>query len=59
MTDFVPDNFNPPKKIKLFDFILTAITFRDAATDYKAVMSSVDLIRNIRGGGVANKRPNL
>jgi RimJ/RimL family protein N-acetyltransferase len=46
----VPDSFNVPEKLETPKFIIRKLTFRDTDLDYKAVMSSIDIIRKTRGG---------
>ncbi len=50
MKRFVPENFNPPELVEQPKFILKKLCFSDAALDFEAVMSSIELIRRIRGG---------
>jgi len=46
---FVPNDFNPPKLIK-DSYIARKLTAKDVELDYKAVMSSQDIIHKLRGG---------
>ena len=46
----VPASFVVPEELDTPDFRIRKLTFRDAALDYKAVMSNIDLIRKTRGG---------
>jgi len=50
MKSFVPDTFTPPKEYECDDFVLKPLTYKDAETDYEAVMSSMDTIHKIRNG---------
>lgn len=50
MVKFIPDNFNPPKRIQLGEFVLRTLSYKDAEVDYQAVMSSIDVIKKTRGG---------
>lgn len=49
-TPFVPEDFLPPEKVTTKDFILKKLCFADAKLDYEAVMSSIDIIHQVRGG---------
>lgn len=49
-TPLVPKDFQVPEKLETPDFIIRKLCFTDAELDYKAVMSSVDLIKRTRGG---------
>ena len=55
MKNFVPKDFTPPEKVETPDFILRKLCYSDAEMDYKAFMSSIDLIRKIRGGNWPTK----
>jgi len=46
----IPDNFEVPEKLETPNFIIRKLTFRDAKLDYEAVMSSIDIIHQTRGG---------
>jgi len=46
---FVPENFVPKNLIK-DDYIARKLTARDVYLDYFAVMSSIDIIQEVRGG---------
>ena len=46
----VPDSFQVPEKLETPDFVIRKLVFRDAELDYKAVMSSIDIIHKTRGG---------
>ena len=46
----VPDSFEVPEKLESAEFTIHQLTFKDAQLDYKAVMSSVDIIKKTRGG---------
>ena len=50
----VPDSFKVPEKLKTPNFIIRKLCFRDVDLDYKAVMSSVDIIHRTRGGSWPN-----
>ena len=47
---FVPEGFQPKEVIEQPDFVLKKLCYSDAELDYQAVMSSIELIRKIRGG---------
>lgn len=47
---FVPQNFNPPEKTSIGEFVLRKLSYIDAEVDYEAVMSSIDIILKTRGG---------
>jgi hypothetical protein len=49
-TRFLPDGFKPKEFIEQPDFVLKKLCYTDAALDYATVMSSIDLIKRIRGG---------
>lgn len=46
----IPDSFEVPEKLETPDFIIRKLMFDDAELDYKAVMSSIDIIKKTRGG---------
>lgn len=46
----VPDSFKVPKKLETPDFIIRKFNFSDAKLDYEAVISSIDIIKETRGG---------
>lgn len=46
----VPDDFKVPEKLEHSKFIIRKLCFRDAELDYKAVMSSIDIIHKTQGG---------
>src|SRR3989344_5204653 len=46
----IPDSFQIPEKFETPEFTIRKLCFRDAELDYKAVMSSVDIIKKTRGG---------
>lgn len=50
LSTFVPHGFVPQELVEQPAFILKKLCYSDAELDYKAVLSSVDLIRKIRGG---------
>lgn len=47
---FVPENFDIPERLVTKDFIIRKLCFSDTKLDYDAVMSSLDIIRQTRGG---------
>jgi hypothetical protein len=47
---FVPNDFQIPEKLETTNFIIRKLCFKDAELDYKAVMSSIDIIHKTRGG---------
>lgn len=49
-TEFIPKDFTPQEKIKRKGFILEKLGPQHLDLDYVAVMSSIDLIKQIRGG---------
>lgn len=49
-THFVPSEFQVPEKLEASEFIIRKLCFSDADLDYRAVMSSVDIIKKTRGG---------
>ncbi len=46
----IPDNFEVPETFITERFIMRKLCFSDAKLDYEAVMSSIDIIRDTRGG---------
>ena len=56
--NFIPENFIVPEQLKTADFVIRKFAYADAELDYKAVMSSIDIIRATRGGGLW-PTPNL
>src|SRR5258708_3517939 len=46
----VPKDFQVPVKLQTQDFIIRKLCFNDAELDYKAVMSSINVIKQTRGG---------
>lgn len=46
----VPSDFKVPEKLERQEFIIRKLCFSDAELDYKAVMSSMDIIKKTRGG---------
>lgn len=46
----VPDDFRVAEKIEAPNFIARKLSFNDAKLDYKAVISSIDIIKKTRGG---------
>ncbi len=46
----VPDSFEVPEKLETPEFVIRKMVFDDAQLDYKAVMSSIDIIKKTRGG---------
>src|SRR3990167_6280536 len=50
ITPLVPIHFQVPERIETPDFIIRKLCFSDAELDYKAVMSSIDIIKITRGG---------
>lgn len=46
----VPDSFQVPTKFEHSQFLIRKLCFNDAELDYKAVMSSVEIIKRTRGG---------
>lgn len=51
----VPKDFHPPEKLDCGDFIIRKLTTRDVYLDYIAVISSIDIIKKIRGGSWPTK----
>ena len=51
----VPKDFKPPEKLDCGDFIVRKLTARDVYLDYLAVMSSIDIIKKVRGGSWPTK----
>lgn len=49
-TPLVAKDFQVPEKLQTENFIIRKLCFSDAELDYKAVMSSVDIIKQTRGG---------
>lgn len=49
-TLLVPKGFQVPEELKTQDFIIRKLCFSDTELDYKAVMSSIDIIKQTRGG---------
>jgi RimJ/RimL family protein N-acetyltransferase len=49
-TELVPNQFQVPEKLETEEFIIRKLCFSDADLDYKAVMSSIDIIKKTRGG---------
>lgn len=49
---FVPENFIVPERLKTDQFVINKATYTNAVLDYKAIMSSIDIIRKTRGGGL-------
>ena len=47
---FVPNDFQVPEKFEVPEFVIRKLCFSDVELDYKAVMSSIDLIKKTRGG---------
>jgi len=45
----VSESFKVPESLKTPDFTIRKLCLEDAALDYKAVMSSIDIIRRTRG----------
>ncbi|MGE3769363.1 MAG: GNAT family N-acetyltransferase [Bdellovibrionales bacterium] len=56
---FVPDSFDVPERLETPQFVIRKLTFADAALDYEAVSSSLDIIRATRGGLYGNEEQNL
>lgn len=46
----VSDSFQVPEKLQQQEFIIRKLMFDDAELDYKAVMSSINIIKQTRGG---------
>lgn len=53
MTDFIPDSFKIPKTLKTEHFLIRKLCAKDVYLDYMAVMSSIDIIKQARGGSWA------
>lgn len=51
----IPDSFLVPEEYKTDDFFIRKLTTRDVYLDYVAVMSSIDNIKNTRGGSWPTK----
>src|SRR5579859_3817354 len=47
---FIPDSFTPKERVETIDFVLRKLTAKDVDMDYEAVMSSIAIIHQIRGG---------
>jgi hypothetical protein len=47
---FIPQGFQVPERLDTPDFIIRKLCFSDANLDYEAVMSSIDIIKETRGG---------
>lgn len=51
MTDnLIPENFNVPEKLETEHFLIRKLCASDVYLDYMAVMSSIDIIKQTRGG---------
>jgi hypothetical protein len=48
--ELVPESFVVPENLELQNFRIRKLAFTDVELDYKAVMSSVEIIRKTRGG---------
>lgn len=46
----LPNHFVVPERLETADFLIRKICYRDAELDYAAVMSSIDIIHQTRGG---------
>lgn len=46
----VPDTLTVPKKLETPNFLIRKLCAKDVRLDYKAVMSSLDIIQKTRGG---------
>ena len=46
----VSDSFHIPEKFEQQEFVIRKLMFDDAELDYKAVMSSINIIKQTRGG---------
>ena len=46
----VPEDFQIPESLETPEFTIRKLCFSDADLDYKAVMSSIDIIKKTRGG---------
>lgn len=49
-TMLVSENFQVPEKYVTESFIIRKLCYHDAELDYEAVMSSIDIIKQTRGG---------
>lgn len=49
-TPLVPSSFTVPEKLVTPEFTFRKLTYHDTEIDYKAVMSSIDIIKQTRGG---------
>jgi RimJ/RimL family protein N-acetyltransferase len=49
-SSFIPHDFEIPERLETKDFVIRKLCFSDAKLDYEAVMSSLDIIRQTRGG---------
>jgi hypothetical protein len=47
---FIPDDFIIPEKLETDKFLFRKLCYADAKLDYEAVMSSIDIIHQTRGG---------
>jgi len=48
-SQLVPSDFKVPEKLETPEFIIRKLCSSDAELDYKAVMSSIDIIKKTRG----------
>jgi len=48
--EIVPKDFKVPERLETPKFIIRKLCFSDADLDYKAVMTSVEIIKKTRGG---------
>jgi hypothetical protein len=51
----VSRDFSPPEKLDCGDFIIRKIYAKDVYLDYTAVMSSINIIKKVRGGSWPTK----
>ncbi len=54
-----PRDFTPPETITTNSFIVRKLCYADAVMDYDGVMSSIDIIRQTRGGDWPTKELTL
>jgi len=50
ISNLVPENFNVPEKLETEHFLIRKLCANDVYLDYMAVMSSIDIIKQTRGG---------
>ncbi len=50
MEKLVVNDFQVPERLETPEFVIRKLVYDDAELDYKAVMSSIAIIRKTRGG---------